>query len=115
MSRLLFAAARGARIQYKGGYPSWREAEGEYKSLRSLPEMFRIHPDDVNLSYGPISNALRESALRADRNNSLVLQQKLGSYWMSHVDFRTYTDCDDRRTRQTFLLILAESLADEGL
>jgi hypothetical protein len=57
MSRLLFAAARGARIEYKlWGTDKW--AEKEAWGLSDTTE-YRIHPKDAHLQYGPISTALR--------------------------------------------------------
>jgi hypothetical protein len=68
MSRLLHAAARGARIQTndRGG---WLDAAyiptADYKG-----DDFRIHPDDEHLQYGPISTALREMAENFKYNSS---------------------------------------------
>lgn len=115
MSRLLFAAARGARIEYKGGYPTWRDAEGAYMTMRGMPEIYRIRPDDEHLQYGPISTALRELEGKKllsfyDFGNSAV--QYYAHQWLGNGDhfFR-----GDELHRSLFLLILSEALADEGL
>ena len=105
MSRLLHAAARGARIQlmYRRG---WIPAIG----VRS-DDMYkyRIHPDDVHLQYGPISTLLREMALTGDCDGADIpyIRTTLFTeegYWKSTED----QQC-------VFLLILAEALADEGM
>jgi hypothetical protein len=109
MSRLLFAAARGARIeQYRNVHGAWVPAEvlpaseGDSKS-------FRIHPDDAHLAYGPISTALREIARTGDYEDNTIPYFTFGieredNYWESTAD-----------QRRVFCLILAEALADSGL
>lgn len=60
MSRLLFAAARGARIQINGftaTVPSWYDSH-KWSSMHE--SVLRIHPDDEHLQYGPISTAVLE-------------------------------------------------------
>jgi hypothetical protein len=114
MSRLLFAAARGARIeQYRNSFGAWIPAEvlpaseGDSKS-------FRIHPDDEHLQYGPITSAWRKSAIEGEHDVPEADLPYLEGAWgwgeeweavmkSSAVDF------------DTFLLILSEALADEGL
>ena len=106
MSRLLHAAARGARIQvmYQRG---WIPAvvvrtDDIYK--------YRIHPNDAHLAYGPISTALREMA--ADDS------WKPGSYRVLAVAaanaFQVYLG-GVREDYPLFYLFLAEFLADEGM
>lgn len=106
MSRLLFAAARGARIESEyhnwstGGY-DWREA-----NLNNLSGS-RIHPDDEHLQYGPISSALHEAAENGRPNAFTGIP-----------NLELHTDAAyklEPLERSLFLLILAEALADEGL
>lgn len=116
MSRLLFAAARGARIQnsyhnWKCGGSEWREA-----NLNMLSGA-RIHPKDKHLAYGPISTALREKA------KDTTPTGEFGHGTLPYMDVSPYFDPDEfwdwvkqpEPQRSLFLLILAEALADEGL
>jgi len=120
MSRLLFAAARGARIQINGftaTVPSW----SLYEALRpSYNENRRIHPEDEHLQYGPISTALREMAVGKDCLEindasipswitTIICECHLDSCWIS--TWREQSPIG----RRTALLVLAEALADEGL
>jgi hypothetical protein len=114
MSRLLHAAARGARIQTndRGG---WLDAAyiptADYKG-----DDFRIHPNDEHLQYGPISTALREMAKQPK-----VLVHKLVN--LPHFGFMIFVESEnesrelqcDTLTHSLFYLILAEALADEGM
>jgi len=54
MSRLLFAAARGARIQVRVfEFDKWINTPG----IRfGNHDVYRIHPDDEHLQYGQISS-----------------------------------------------------------
>ena len=107
MSRILFAAGRGARIQVM--YLSkWIPLT----HLSLVPNSYayrRIHPEDAHLGYGPISTALREMALTGDCDGADIpyirttLLTEEG-YWKSTED----QQC-------VFCLILAEALADEGM
>ena len=108
MSRILHAAARGARIQYRS------PAEHKWKANFFLPNclndsLYRIHPEDAHLAYGPISTLLREMALTGDCDGADIpyirttLLTEEG-YWKSTED----QQC-------VFCLILAEALADEGM
>ena len=106
MSRLLFAAARGARIKvlYQRVWIPLTHI-----SLTLNPYTYRIHPEDVHLQYGPISTLLREMALTGDCDGADIpyirttLLTEEG-YWKSTED----QQC-------VFCLILAEFLADEGM
>jgi len=110
MSRLLFAAARGARI-------GWQTLSGQWCAAFNLLDVqseggqhaYRIHPDDEHLQYGPISTALREMALMGDYEDNTIPYftfeiEREGNYWESTAD-----------QRRVFCLILAEALADEGM
>lgn len=119
MSRLLFAAARGARILNNKGKPVkyvwvWPEI--------AIPDFgVHIHPDDAHLEYGLISTALRKTS-QEDIN---YLQDSTGVYEQAAIqDYETNNElgfCWDYAANTTsmhkslFLLILAECLADEGL
>jgi len=122
MSRLLFAAARGARIQrqdFKDPAWLWEKA----RLLLLDPEttdsdyVWRIHPDDAHLQYGPISTALLLEVemweLMSSQFPAMALHAAiacgLDSEWVA--TWRTQGVGD----RATALLVLAEALADEGL
>ena len=98
MSRLLFAAARGARIKWMDG--SWQ------------PVPYYIHPDDAHLQYGPISAALREMAETCTHSSSWAgfLATSAANEYTMYFDTR-----QGEPDYPLFYLILAEFLADEGL
>ena len=109
MSRLLHAAARGARMQTK-----WVDSGAQWQTTGQLVlvddmRYYRIHPADEHLQYGPISTLLREMALTGDCDGADIpyirttLLTEEG-YWKSTED----QQC-------VFCLILAEALADEGM
>ena len=104
MSRILFAAARGARIKvmYKRVWiPATAvRTDDMYK--------YRIHPADAHLGYGPISTALRNDALRLLTNDS---------NWFSALSLHSDGDLHSLSPtdRSMFLLLLAEAVADEGM
>ena len=105
MSRILFAAARGARIQVM--YQRvWIPAvavrtDDMYK--------YRIHPADAHLGYGPISTALLKLAEddswnpREERALALAVARQFQVYFGDEPDY------------PLFYLFLAEFLADSGL
>ena len=115
MNRLLFAAARGARIQATLA-GQWLTSP-LYEALRPFyNENRRIHPNDEHLQYGPISTALREFAA------SLPIEDKTARGLPIFLVPHTLTwynlarnGFDSKAHRVTFLLLLAEALADEGL
>tara|TARA_R110000868_G_scaffold52833_2_gene166404 strand:- start:1409 stop:1723 length:315 start_codon:yes stop_codon:yes gene_type:complete len=104
MSRILFAAAREARIQvmYRRGWiPAVAvRTDGMYK--------YRIHPDDAHLGYGPISTALRNDALKLPPTDS---------DWFSGLSLHTDGDLHSLTPNDLsmLLLLVAEALADEGM
>ena len=113
MSRLLFAAARGARIQINGftaTVPSWYDSH-KWSSMHE--SVLRIHPDDEHLQYGPISTALRKRA-----EDGLLHTADI-PYLHGKFDFAedegAAWDYAEWGPRRMFLLILAEALADEGM
>jgi len=117
MSRLLFAAAREARIEcqsqrYDTASSSWVPS-GVWTGVQNLNRKYRdyrIHSDDEALQYGPISTALLEFAETGKQLTPHMVwgavQDEVG------YDFSGYSDS---LHRSLFLLILAEALADEGL
>ena len=111
MSRLLFAAARGARIEFMD-CDRWVEKE-LWKFFAVTP--YRIHPDDEHLQYGPISTSTREAAVLALDDHGLVFSTTMGKFWLGVEDYKDYMHCYDELHRSLFLLILAEALADSGL
>jgi hypothetical protein len=109
MSRLLFAAARGARIE------ALRQLDWiplTHISLLPNSHAKRIHPNDEHLQYGPISTALREmaedSSYRGDWEG-----------YFAHVAANEFIDYYDWRWCKPdyplYYLFLAEALADSGL
>lgn len=109
MSRLLFAAARGARIE-DNALSRWTDSEFVY--LGKVGYSYRIHPDDEHLQYGPISTTLREMA-EDDAWRSTW------EWFVAHAAARAFaSDCNADSgdvDHPLFYLILAEALADEGL
>lgn len=120
MSRLLFAAARGARIEALDRNLGWRLSSHVPLTLSNDKRQYRIHPEDAHLQYGPISSALRRMAEDEDEfifsedeipDWILYATSSCGLYggWMAA--WREQTP-DERRTA---LCVMAEALADEGL
>ena len=113
MSRLLHAAARGARIQMmyqRGWIPAVAvRTDDMYK--------YRIHPTDEHLQYGPISTALREMAINdlwypPSWQISLAITVSLDvTREFSELLFSKRENED----YPLFYLFLAEFLADEGM
>ena len=115
MSRLLHAAARGARI-------GWKTLSGKWHPALSLTCMqsdfgrdaYRIHPDDAHLQYGPISTALREMAKHNRSDIRPSWEQGLSNFAAN--EFTQYFDSrQGEPDYPLFYLILAEFLADEGM
>lgn len=110
MSRLLFAAARGARVEMLNPFNKWCPCVDVGK-LRWRPEKCRIHPKHKHLQYGPISTALRDRVLLDDPwvegfVAALAYVDKALGCSPVTADYVDY---------EMSLLIVAESLADEGL
>jgi hypothetical protein len=109
MSRLLHAAARGARIEAE-----WKGVWSGVAGIHFVPEFnYRIHPDDEHLQYGPISTALRDMA-EDDGTWRTDLRWNI-----AHTVANEFNDYYDWRWCEPdyplFYLILAEALADEGM
>jgi hypothetical protein len=124
MSRLLHAAARGARIQTKwvDSGDSW-QATGQLVLVEDM-RYYRIHPNDEHLAYGPISTEVRKAAENIAKK--AYLHDVLGHYGLAAIDdylsrSNEFGYCWDKAMnatamqKQLFLLILAEALADSGL
>jgi hypothetical protein len=121
--RLLFAAARGARIQRQHfkDHPNYWEAAGivrlgDHDKIDS-DYAWRIHPDDAHLQYGPISTALHDKAIDALAGTEFDWDVLPYMDVCPHIPEGEYWDwCDASELhRSLFLLILAEALADTGL
>ena len=105
MTRLLFAAARGARIEAE-----WKGIWSGVAGIHLVPKFnYRIHPDDAHLQYGPISTELRKMAEDSSWNSSW------GRY-IARAFADEFSDIFGPATNYPlFYLILAEALADEGM
>jgi hypothetical protein len=119
MSRLLFAAARGARIQTD--YQNSWIAAAYIPTADYTRYDFRIHPDDEHLAYGPISTALRDCDgdfqwvyIDSEHMHDLAIRCAIFANY-AHNMLHEWQQNKDRLTRSLFLLILAEALADEGM
>jgi hypothetical protein len=113
MTRLLFAAARGARVQaFDRNFLDWILSSHAPLALSNDKRPYRIHPDDAHLAYGPISTALRTMAERSFEPWTLsgLLARTAFEYELEHP----YIGPDESHLTN-FILILAEALADEGL
>ena len=118
MTRLLHAAARGARIQAL--YDKWETDKCvTVLDLQDPRYDYRIHPDDEHLQYGPISSALRKAAENMPQwlqdvspwvttAVEEVANGELGYAW-------GVWQYKSELHRSLFLLILSEALADLGM
>ena len=114
MNRLLFAAARGARIEVKVPYDSGKHFWEESFKYSSMHEsVLRIHTDDLHLQYGPISTALREYAETGKTQYTLTAMLAMAAY--NHEKEYPFILASEWPHASMFALILAEALADEGL
>jgi hypothetical protein len=110
MSRLLHAAARGARIE---AFP-WQKKWITLTHISIVPNKhaYRIHPEDAHLAYGPVSTALREMA-------EDVVWRGDWAYFLAGSIANEFTVYFDSRMGEPdyplFYLFLAEFLADEGM
>jgi len=108
MSRLLHAAARGARIQTKWNDSVVWQTDNQFLFIDTMRH-YRIHPDDAHLAYGPISTALREMA--EDHGWNLSWQHRVAHAAADDFSVKFHGEPD----YPLFYLILAECLADEGM
>lgn len=121
MSRLLHAAARGARLQVKDYYATRKWVTVDIRpSADSRPDEWRIHPGDAHLQYGPISSALRRMA--GDDDEDVFSADEIPDWALRIAELSIvcggwmtswfHQSPDERRTA---LCVMAEALADEGL
>ena len=119
---LLHAKARGARLQhycpsfsiFKG---DWENVfDDEYPSKKDVND-WRIHPKDEHLRYGTISSALVESA----KNPFMPEYSVFPSIWpismlwqLTITEYYRFAEAD-QFTKSLFLLLVAESLIEDGL
>jgi hypothetical protein len=115
MSRLLFAAARGARIETKIHDGPWLQAYAASFPKRPLKNLVqRIHPEDAHLQHGPISTEFRTLAKNPPPSTSgggPVVKEYINKYKFSDEVYMFMPDLD----KSLFLLLISEVLADEGL
>ncbi len=113
MSRLLHAAARGARIQSRWVDGTQWQTTCQFMFVDDM-RCYRIHPDDQYLQYGPISTALREMA---EHNRSDI--RPSWEQGLSNFAANQFTEYFDSRQGEPdyplFYLFLAEFLADSGM
>ena len=113
MSRILFAAARGARIQSRWVDGTQWQTTCQFMFVDGM-RCYRIHPNDEHLQYGPVSTALREMA---EHNRSDI--RPSWEQGLSNFAANQFTEYFDSRQGEPdyplFYLFLAEFLADEGM
>lgn len=110
MSRILFAAARGARIQSRWVDSAQWQTTCQFMFVDDM-RCYRIHPDDENLQYGSVSTALREMAEDYSWNPSW-------EHYAAHAVEDRFSLFDRQYCKTDyplFYLFLAEFLADSGL
>ena len=112
MSRLLHAAARGAKIQTK-----WVDSGAQWQTTGQLVlvddmRYYRIHPADEHLQYGPISTALRDMA---EDDGTWRTDLRWNIAHIAANEFNDYYDWQCEPDYPLFYLFLAEFLADEGM
>ena len=119
LSTLLFAAARGARLQKYDTFDlKWEKVElWEAFWNIELNYSVRIHPDDEHLMWGPLSRQYYEAALFGDAGKFAdEVKTELLNFVSMHVNdwFDHYRDSDEP-TRRMILLTIAYALRDEGM
>ena len=108
MSRLLHAAARGAKIQVRWVDATQWQTTCQFMFVDGM-RCYRIHPDDEHLQYGPISTALLKLAEddswnpSEERSLAIAVARQFQVYFGDEPDY------------PLFYLFLAEALADEGM
>lgn len=118
MNRILFAAARGARLDWydtftKKWFPHVVNVPVK-ENFRSANMYYRIHPADAHLEYGPVSSALREMAETGRKPRVEIGDCEL-LVWSQESEAQWEWLCATPMHRSLFLLLMAEVLADEGL
>ena len=111
MNRLLHAAARGARIQ---DVALGICTDSRFVHLgETIGHLYRIHPNDAHLQYGPISTALREMTLDTTLCKfswEWSIASSATCEFASGIDAATLA-----ADYPLYYLFLAEFLADEGM
>jgi hypothetical protein len=115
IQRLKFAWARGARLQVLT-FGDWcLGSMEEFLEGGYTPDLIRIHPDDAHLEYGPLSRALRDTALYLEdqeEGEDFLMDQFLDLSGTAHF---TDTWGADSVTADFCRLFWAEFWADEGM
>ena len=113
---LLHAAARGAKLEVdlQSGY-GWESNWQQYMPVKGDGFKWRIHQKDAHLRYGPISSVLVESA----KNPSMPEDSVFPSIWPISMlwqltEYYRFAEADEL-TKSLFLLMVAESLIEDGL
>ncbi len=113
MSRLLFAASRGARLEYFDTFTKkWFLCRSIPVERRVYDAYYRIHPDDAHLAYGPISTAVRKM-VETGAPQQADLPYLVGYWELSLAEGIAFDK--SRKHRDMFMLLVAEALAEEGL
>lgn len=122
LSRLRFAQARRARIQFAYcGYPDkpvfWENCT-KAQDFTEMHIIYRIHPNDVRLQYGPLASAFIEAA---DHNGApawdkfyFAAESAARALGVEEIGYAPVYFRMNRESRM-FLRFVAELLADEGL
>ena len=115
---LLHAAARGAKLEVdlQSGY-GWESNWQQYMPVKGDGFKWRIRSKDSHLRYGPIGSVLAKKATNPPRYIDSFADIGLNSFCIaiSDPEFRQYQDCRNQLTRSLFLLLVAESLIEDGL
>jgi hypothetical protein len=123
MNRILFAAARGARIQVSSYHILWSDTDVIVTNKQD-PRIieYRIHPEDLHLEYGPVSNMIHCLGLSEYMRKELIGMYQLNPLGLAlikidfyYADICAFDACTNHKQKALFLLLLAEALADEGL
>ena len=114
MERLLYAAARGATLQYYN--PQYEWVTTDRRPAKDESVSWRIAPRHSYLQYGPISKALIELAvLQPAKIEWVFTPPYLLSYLEGEVEEAVSVALATPNTRVIFLLLVAEFYADMGL
>jgi hypothetical protein len=114
MSRLLFAAARGARIEALDKNLGWILSSHCPLAMSNDTRPYRIHPDDEHLAYGPVSTALREMAAYPPSIVEIIFPVQRHYLNVYKYSDEMYMWADDLH-KSLMLLLVAEALVDEGM
>jgi hypothetical protein len=114
LSLLLFSASRGARLQFKA-YGRWSNASGSFPTQYSVLRLWRVHPEDERLLWGPVSGKYWKMAVSKDDDK---FEDCVGAGILEHQlrfsDWQRFKSCNDNDKR-TYLMLLACALQGDGL